>query len=419
MAKKQRQSEISKPVTKRQLTRKEREKRTQRIIIIVSSVLLALVLGFVAYGFYDTEYRPYHEIVLEVNDTRVDMDYYLTILRAYLTGADRSQVDMMARSVPGAIVNNLLIIQRAPLLGYTVSKEEIDNEIADKMMPSGQAYRDIYASSVLAEKLKNGYFDPKIPKNVDQVKVMAMVVETEEIGHTVLKELEDGRPFNELVGQYGVENITNQAEGKLDWLMKGLTTRISALDDASVLEDIAFNMEPGQISTPVYDPNVRKVLGYWVLKVTEKPNPESCRVYGILLGSVSEAEDIIKRLEAGEDVVSLANQFSQDSISKQDGGDFGWIRKGYTSYAILDEAFDMEEGQISKPLLDNTIRTRGGYWIVQVIEKQANMPLEESTRGQMINQDMLDWLTEQLETSTVNEYLTTEQQYWAINKVVK
>jgi parvulin-like peptidyl-prolyl isomerase len=85
---------------------------------------------------------------------------------------------------------------------------------------------------------------------------------------------------------------------------------------------------------------------------------------------------------------------------------------------ILEQAFNMEVGQISDPLHDTTVQTGGGYWIIEVVEKEANSPLDEEIRTQLLNEDMMNWLLEETESSNIENYLTDTQQKWAINKVI-
>jgi hypothetical protein len=417
LAKKRRQSDIRKPVTTRQLTRKEREKKVQRIVIIVSVVVLLIAIGLVGYGYYDSQYKPYNETILEVNDTKVNMDYYLTMMTAYLQGADAGKVETIARAIPGAIINNLIIIQRAPDLGYTVSEEEINKAIAERNLPNEKPYRDIYASGVLTGQLETEYFGKELPESVDQVKVMAMVVDSLGAAESVFEGMKATQPFFELVEKFGVESISNGKSGNLGWLPKGLTERILGYEDATVLEKVAFGLEPGELSEAVYDPNIMKDSGFWILKVTEKDGTDSCRTFGILVGSIVEANEVKAHLEAGEDFSTLAEEYSQDENSRQDGGDLGWLRRGYTS-AVLGEVFNMDIGQISDPLHDTTVQTKGGYWIVEAIEKEAGKPLDEEIRTKLINEDMMAWILEQTESSNINNYLTDTQQKWAINKAV-
>jgi hypothetical protein len=418
LAKKQKRTETYKPVTSRQLTRKEREKKTQKIVIIISSVVLLVAIAMAVYGFYDSQYKPYHETLIEVNDTKVDMDYYLTTMKMYLNRSEAGNVETIARAIPGAIINNLLIIQRAPDLGFTVSQDEIKKELADEGIPDEPAYRDLYASGVLTQMLETDYFGKTLPESVDQVKVMAIVVDTPGMAQTVLDGLDINKQFFELVDTFGIERITNERSGNLGWLPRGLIERVLGYEDASVLEKTAFSLEPGEISQPVYDPNITKNAGFWVLKITEKSDPDTVHVYGILVGSEAEAQEVRAKLEAGEDFSSLVAQYSQDENSKLDNGDLGWMRRGYTPNMVMEQVFDLETGQISDPIHDVTAVTKGGYWIIKAIEKESNRPLDTEIRTQLINEDMMKWLLEETETSNIENYLTDTQQKWAINKAV-
>ena len=246
---------------------------------------------------------------------------------------------------------------------------------------------------------------------------MAIVVDSPSLAQTVLDGLKINKPFFELVDTFGIERITNERSGNLGWLPRGLVERVLGYEDASVLEKTAFSLEPGEVSQPVYDPNISKNAGFWILKITEKDGPDNCRVYGILVGDKAEAEEVKARLEGGEDFSSLVQQYSQVENSKQDGGDLGWMRKGYTPNMVMEQVFDLEVGQISDPIHDPTVQTYGGYWIIEVVEKESDRTLDEEMRAQLISEDMMNWLLEETESSDIENYLTDTQQMWAMRKV--
>ncbi len=417
MAKK-RKAENIKVQTVRHVTRKEREKKIQRIVIITGSVFLVLVLAFIGYGFYDSQYRPYHETVLEVNGTKVDMNYYLTMLRIYLNGVDSSQAGQLAQAAPAAITNNLIIIQRAKDLGFTVKPEEIDKEISDRKLPNEPVYRDIYATVLLQDQMNKDYFGKDVPETAEQVRASGVVLESETAAISAAEGLSKGMPFVEIAKMFGIDQLTKDRGGDLGWLPKGLIAHVLGYSDASALENNVFQLEQNVISKPIYDSAIMKDVGYWLLKVEEKDGPDSCHARAMLLGSNSDALEMKKRLEAGEDFATLATQYSQDSNSKQDGGDLGWIRKGYNS-GVVEESFKLEAGQVSEPIRDATVQTKGGYWVIKVLERVPNKPLEKDVRDKLINDNFSAWLQKQKETSEIKNYLTTEQQLWATSKVVK
>ena len=77
-------------------------------------------------------------------------------------------------------------------------------------------------------------------------------------------------------------------------------------------------------------------------------------------------EKILKieaNLDKGIEWESLASQCFRDSILKNNGGDIGWIEIGDTEPSFEFAAFNLKDGEISKP-----IKTKTGYSIIQRLE---------------------------------------------------
>jgi foldase protein PrsA len=187
----------------------------------------------------------------------------------------------------------------------------------------------------------------------------------------------------------------------------------------SKLEEIAFSLEPGMISEPTYDDSVTKGIGYWILKVTEKDDAKGRHVWGMLLGSWDEAVGIKAKLEAGEDFSTLAKQYSQHLESKEQGGDLGWTRQGFGNRILAGFAEQLEPGGISKPVTDQSVQTKGGYWLVRVEERDANRQLEDEVRGTLVLNLFQDWVSGLEKNSLTESYLTEEEKAWAVARVLK
>ncbi len=95
--------------------------------------------------------------------------------------------------------------------------------------------------------------------------------------------------------------------------------------------------------------------------------------------ALAKIQAIKKRLEQGEDFSELAKQFSDDSGSKAQGGDLGFIKQGLLEKNFEEAAFALPEGKISDP-----VETPFGYHLIQVIEiKSANPKPFEAVREQI------------------------------------
>lgn len=80
----------------------------------------------------------------------------------------------------------------------------------------------------------------------------------------------------------------------------------------------------------------------------------------------TQAEDLVKRLRAGEDFAKLAKEHSADPGSAAQGGDLGLFGKGMMVPEFEAAAFALNKGEISEP-----VRSPFGFHIIQVTEIQA------------------------------------------------
>jgi parvulin-like peptidyl-prolyl isomerase len=424
LAKKQK-TELKRAPTKRQLSRWQRQQRVQRIVIIAVSLFLALIVGYIGYGYYDQQVKPFHEPVVKINGTVFDMDYYIKLLRLYSQGKDSSEVSAIADRLIDAIESGEAIREASTGLGFGVSPDEIDGELDRAGLPDDKVYRDVISSTLLSSKLLKDYFDPKVPTQCEQAQVQAIFVESEEVANDVIKRLEAGEDFGSLAKEYSLEAVTKEKGGDLGWLLKGFTSELLGDLGNSHLEDIAFSLEPGMLGEPTYDGSVTKGIGYWLLEVVEKDETKGSDVRGMLLGSRQEAEEIRAKIEAGGDFGSLAKEYSQDSASKEQGGDLGWILPGgmpqteVINMSIIGHALQLQPGVLSQPLADESIQTKGGYWVVKVVDKDASRAVGDDIRETLKLSLFEDWIYEQMGKLSVERYLSQEQKSWALDRVLK
>ena len=370
LAKKHIKTELKRPPTKRQLSRWQRQQRIQRIIVIVGILFFALIVGYIGYGYYDEQFKPLHQPVVKINGTVFDMDYYIKLLEFYSQGEDATATSTVADELINVIESGELIRKVAEDLGFGVSADEVNSELRSLGLPDEKVYRDMVSSRLLAAKLLQNYFDPKVPTECEQVQVQAMFLESNEAAKEVIDRLKAGDDFTALAKEYSLEATTKEKGGDLGWLPKDFAyVFLGDLGD-SLLKDIPFNLEPGVLSEPTYDGSVTKGIGYWLVEVMEKDEKKGSHARGILLGSRQEAEEIRARIEAGEDFGALAKEYSQAFGSKEQGGDLGWTQEGgISSKVALRLAMQLEPGVVSQPTADDSVQTKGGYWLVKVVDR--------------------------------------------------
>jgi parvulin-like peptidyl-prolyl isomerase len=168
-----------------------------------------------------------------------------------------------------------------------------------------------------------------------------------------------------------------------------LMTYQSYLDERKKLfQDIAKN-------TQTSESDVRKMIEIGILRrklqqalAAEVPKTaEQVHARHILVKTYEDALKVQERLQKGEDFAKLAQELSEDTGSKEQGGDLGWFARGAMVKAFEDAAFALQPNQVSAP-----ITTTYGVHIIQVLEREQNRELDAMALARAQSTVLSDWL---------------------------
>ena len=100
----------------------------------------------------------------------------------------------------------------------------------------------------------------------------------------------------------------------------------------------------------------------------------------------AKAEKCLAEIKAGKSFDEAAKEYSDDTMTKETGGDLGWFRQGEMFPEVSKAAFEMKPGEVSEP-----IENYFGYYIVKLekLGKDANAE-EKATLKQRIMRQKLD-----------------------------
>jgi parvulin-like peptidyl-prolyl isomerase len=356
------------------------------------------------------------------------MGYYVTQLKVQgefyeqIYGAGQSGIyaQILPDEVERFIEQNELVKQAAFDLGITVTDREVDEVLKQSDPPLGKDYRELIRHDILIQRLLDEYFEQEVPLSAEQRNIMAMLLESDSQAVSTRTRLVEGEDFATLASELSFYG-TSQSEGTdLDWHPQGMLSERFGL---SIVEDYAFSAEVGALSQPLLDEERAKGVGYWLVEVLERDQDEQGELYHIavmLLGSEEEAQDIRTRLEAGEDFATLATEYSQHSASKEDGGDLSWLAAEDIQENLEDFVLNAEVGTLSEPVRDDTVTTRGGYWLVKVVGGEDDRPISDEDRDFLKTGALSDWIAALSDDpeNMVESYLDNDKKAWAVERAL-
>jgi len=417
LAGKHRKEKITRSPSKHQVSKWEREKRLSRVIGIFTGVIIAVVLGIIGYWFYSEQVMPYQQTVIKVNDKSYSMDYFIKMLDYYTKGQSDEITKVYADVVAQAIPQSQMILEGAPAANITVSDDEIDKALETMKMDRDDVSVDMAKTIFITRKYSEQQCIPNLPGPVDQVEAQAMFLETKSMADDRRQKLLLGDNFTTMAGLLSLDPVTQGKKGYLGWVPKGYEDLALGTLKDSALKNLLFKLDVNSISDPVYDGNMEKPFGYWVLEVLETDATKGVHARGILFSSKDDAETVRTRLVNGESWDDLAKQYSQHT-SKDKGGDLDWIVPGMDKDQLGRILSTLEVKKLSPVMRDDSLKTRGGYWLVQVLDRQVR-PLDDNIKQQLAEECLTAWMQGLMKEAKVENLMDQKQKDFAVNKVIK
>ena len=125
-----------------------------------------------------------------------------------------------------------------------------------------------------------------------------------------------------------------------------------------------------------------EIEAFYKQNQSQYSTPEQVRASHILLkiegkdeaAVRAQAEEMLKRVKAGEDFAALAKQYSEDDTNKANGGDLDYFGRGSMVPEFEQAAFAMKPGDIS-----DLVKTSFGFHIIKVVDRRdaTTRPLSE------------------------------------------
>lgn len=423
MAKKKTTDKPQRQLTRRQLSQYQKQKRRQRFIFIGGIVIVAVIVVLIFAGWLTSEYLPLRKTVITVDKYEYNMQYYIDTIKLYSRVTGQTSVQTVANTVITQIENDALVMLGAEELGISVEDDEVRELLEESETEITDVILDLTKVQLMQERVRSEYLAKQVPASASQVNIRVILLESENQAQEIRDRLQGSDNFSSIVEEFSLHESTKADKGEVGWHPEDVLTDTGILNLA-VPGEYAFGAEAGSISQPLYDEDRSKQAGYWLVNVIEKPTEAGANIQVILLGSEDEAKDIRSQIDTTENLTALIEEHSQHASSRTSGGMVTAITEGEMSDVIDSYVFDEDVamGVWSEPLRDDTVSTTGGYWLVEVIDKDDDREISEEDNQRLVSKLYSEWysgLRESYKDVINHDYLTLEEIQWAIEKAQK
>jgi parvulin-like peptidyl-prolyl isomerase len=371
------------PLTRKQISRREKERRQRLAMLGVAVAIGCVILAILAYGLYQEVIAKPTAPVAIVNGVPIPTEAY------------RKRVLLERMSVDARIET----IQAQRSL-YDPEADAFMISLIDQQLSQLSLQRDFLGDELFVD----GLIDEELIRQAAQ-----------EAGITVSPEEVDRR-IEQLFG-YNLEEPTPASSTPTATITP--TTEITPtatptpMTRARFEELYADNLENIEEETGISEAEYKKLIELQMLRekmeefVGQQIPTSDLHIHAshILLDTEEQAQEVLERLQEGEDFALVAKEVSTDTLTADLGGDLGWLPRGEMDEAFDEVAFNLPVGEIS-----GVVETPRGFHIILVDERDEDRELDAEVLEQRRAEAFDVWLSDLRAEATI-------EKFWSPDKV--
>jgi peptidyl-prolyl cis-trans isomerase SurA len=190
---------------------------------------------------------------------------------------------------------------------------------------------------------------------------------------SILDSIKSGKTFESMVTKYSQDQFSKPNGGDIFYVTAGQLP--------VEFEDAVYKTDKGN----VYSEVVKTRYGFHIIKVTDKKERvPQVRASHILIATNSEkgpvdstvakarVDSVYALVKAGGDFSKLAMQYSDDTGTKQQGGDLNYFERRMMVKEFDETAFNLKVGEVS-PI----VKTNFGYHIIKLTDRKPYPAFED------------------------------------------
>ncbi|MYJ51824.1 MAG: hypothetical protein F4093_04020 [Gammaproteobacteria bacterium] len=361
------------------------------------------------------------KVIAIVNDGVITLSEYQSHLnREQLQGLESGEIQAAAldTDILRSMIDERLQVQEAIRSGVPVSESEVDvsvqtvaqqngvgaDELLERLASSGiseEEFRRTMAEQILIQKIVNArvsqnvrvtdqevehfiksypdLFSTDVSYELSQLRIPITGLEAEQVGarqgylDAVRTRLLSGTDLEDALADSPYDNIEFEYLG---WRPKSLIPDLIVAEIEKTVTENATEIVMGSNALHLFvihgrEGNEMFVTQYRLRQISISPRRKRISDEAAL----ELAQDIVEKINNGEDFSALARLYSDDEDSAVEGGESEWLNPGEIDSPILQAVSDLGINQLSDP-----IKTLYGYYLIEVIETRTRDIMRDIVR---------------------------------------
>jgi peptidyl-prolyl cis-trans isomerase SurA len=321
-------------------------------------------------------------VIAEFNNDKITMEEFEKAYSKNVGGLEAALKDSFDnyKNFAELYTNFKMKLDDAKARGYQ-NDPALNDELLDYKKKVGSSY--ILEKYLVEPNIKDMY-----EKRKTEIRASHLMIRVDSTGEaaaakyaqSLLDSIKNGKSFEEMVSKYSQDQFSKPKGGDIFYFTAG---------------QLPYEFEDACYKTPkdsVHPEVVKTRFGYHIIKVTDvKPRVPKIKASHILITYINAdgvpdtaaaemtMDSVIAEIKAGKDFGEVAKRFSDDTGTKDKGGDLGFFERRMMVQEFVETAFSLEVGQVS-----DVVRTNFGLHIIKVTEKET-YPTFEADRENLKN----------------------------------
>jgi peptidyl-prolyl cis-trans isomerase D len=303
---------------------------------------------------------------------------------------------LMERQIGQHMIQQQILLAEAGRLGFHATRDDVDEylhqgQIGAVLYPDGQYIGDEKYAQLIQEhfNIPVKEFEEELRSDIVIRRLEALItagvtVSDAEVRGMIRRQNTRIRFDYAVISADDLRKTINPSDSDLEaFFSRNAARYASAIPEQRRLAYLAFAAD--QAPGGAQQPTQQEIQQYFELHKAEYSVPEQARSRHILIkvargadaktdaAARAKAEALLRRIQGGANFAELAKQNSDDSGSKDKGGELGFARRGMMVPEFENAIFTQKIGDT------RIVKTSFGYHLVQVEERQTahSQPLSE------------------------------------------